>query len=87
MRKSFFILLPVLLCSTLSFAKTGAELAKELNLNPSSKAIIQWERVFKNPKRLARMGADKLTPDEQKALKDYLIKYAADSDQPAAAGL
>lgn len=87
MRKSLFVLLSVLLFSTVLFAKTGAELAKEFKLNPSSKAIVQWERVFENPKRLERMGVDKLSPEDQKTLKEYLIKYAADSDQPAAAGL
>lgn len=81
------VLLLVLIASVALGAKSGAELAKELKLNPSSKAIIQWERMFDNPKQLERIGADKLSGDEQKSLKEYLIKYAADSDQPAAAGL
>jgi len=86
-KKIFIWLLASFFAISLAAAKSGAELAKELKLNPASKAIVQWERVFGNEKQLARIGADKLTPAEQKELKDYLIKYAADSDQPAAAGL
>lgn len=84
MNRLFFLL--VALAVALS-AKSGKEIAKELKLNPASKATIQWERMFSNPKRLARIGAEGLSEQEQKELKEFLIKYAADSDQPAAAGL
>ncbi|MFP4332960.1 MAG: hypothetical protein ACLFQJ_06625 [Campylobacterales bacterium] len=83
------IRLLILLFCTLVFldAKSGKEIAKELKLNPASKAIIQWERMFKSPKRLERIGAENLSDEEKSELKKFLVKYAADSDQPAAAGL
>ncbi len=86
--KRLSVIVATLLFSTVFLqGKTGKELARELRINPASKAIIQWERYFKSPKRLKRLGADKLSNKEQEILKKFLIKYAADSDQPAAAGL
>jgi hypothetical protein len=84
MTRVFFLL--VFLMVALN-AKSGKEIAKELKLNPASKATIQWERMFKSPKRLARIGAQDLSKEDQDKLKEFLIKYAADSDQPAAAGI
>lgn len=72
--------------TTLAFAKTGEELAKELKLNPSSKAIKQWDRVFSSPDKMAEIGASKLSPGDQASLKKYLQDHAADSDKPTVAG-
>ncbi len=73
--------------AVLLYAKTGKELAEELKINAGSKAIVQWERIFGDEKRLKKIGADTLNADDLKALKEYVINHAADSDQPAAAGL
>jgi hypothetical protein len=74
------------LLTTLAFAKSGEEIAKELKLNPSSKAIKQWDRVFASPEKLTEIGAAKLSPGDQAALKKYLQDHAADSDKPTVAG-
>ncbi len=69
------------------YAKTGGELAKDLGIAAGSKAIKQWERVFEKERKLAKLGIDKLSAEDQAKLKKYLISHAADSDSPAAAGL
>ncbi len=84
--KTLFALLIAGIFSLL-FAKSGAELAKELGVNASSKAIKQWERMFESADKLVKIGADKLNDADKATLKEYLIKHAADSDQPAAAGI
>lgn len=67
-------------------AKSGQQLANELKLDPSSKAIKQWERIFGSEDKLKSMGADKLSAAEKNDLKKYLIDHAADSDKPTVAG-
>ena len=62
-------------------------LAKSLNLSAGSKAIVQWERVFKSERKMKRYNIDKLSDTEQDALKEYLIQHAIDSDQPTIAGV
>lgn len=71
---------------TLSFA-SGKDLAKSLGLNPSSKAIKQWERVFDKDGKMEKYGINKLSDADKEVLKKYLMNHAADSDQPAAAGI
>ncbi len=68
-------------------AKSGAEITKELNLNPSSKAQKQWERIFVNSEKMKQFGIDSLNENEKESLKEYLIKHAADSDQPTIPGI
>lgn len=80
-------LLGASLMVTEGFAKTGAEIAKELEINAGSKAIRQWERIFKKRSRWKRFGIDKLSDAERDLLKEYLLSHAADSDRPAAAGI
>jgi len=75
-----------LLCTVNTFAASGAELAKKLNLNAGDKASRQWERVFSSSDKLKEIGAAGLSDGEKSALKAYLIDHAADSDKPAAAG-
>ncbi|MGE4418663.1 MAG: hypothetical protein AB7D38_02370 [Sulfurimonas sp.] len=82
----FKLFLLLFITVTLSFAD-GKDLAKSLGLNPSSKAIKQWERVFEKEDKMVKLGIDKLSGSDKEALKKYLIKHAADSDQPAAAGI
>lgn len=86
-KRAVLVLAFLFLVNAAVFGKSGRDLARELDINPATKAIIQWERYFSNPKRLKRLGADKLNPQELQALKEYLIQHAADSDQPAAAGI
>lgn len=71
---------------TLSFAD-GKDLAKSLGLNPSSKAIKQWERVFSKESKMAKYGIERLSDSDKEILKKYLMNHAADSDHPAAAGI
>ena len=64
----------------------GKEIAKSLGINPSSKAIKQWEKVFKKERKMKKLGIDKLSDSDKAELKKYLINHAADSDHPEAAG-
>lgn len=77
-----------LFSETLLFGNTaeGKELAKKLHLNATSKAIMQWERVFTCKRKIKRYKIDTLTLQEQKALKQYLVEHAIDSDHPTVAG-
>ena len=59
----------------------------DLGLVPAAKAIVQWERVFSSERRMKRYQIDKLPKVEQKKLKVYLVKHAADSNQPMVPGL
>ena len=83
-------LLALLLFSSLSFASDSSEmmvLSKKLNLYAGSKATIQWERVFSSQRHLKKYNLDTLSEKERFQLKRYLIKHAADSDQPIVPGL
>jgi len=62
-------------------------LAKHLNLYGGQKATIQWERVFSSERHLKRYKLDKLPISKRLELKKYLIKHAADSEQPILPGL
>jgi hypothetical protein len=61
-------------------------LVKKLNLSPASKAIIQWERVFKSDRKMKRYKINNLTMSEKEKLEEYLINHAIDSDAPTVAG-
>ena len=80
-------MLALSLFASLSFAGEGRDLSIKLHLNAGAKAIRQWKRIFKKPKKMKRYGIDKLSPQEREALKEYLLNHAADSDHPEAAGL
>lgn len=77
----------MLLFSINSFASEGKNLAKELGLSASSKASVQWKRVFKKAKKMKKYGIDVLSESQKASLKDYLMNHAADSDTPEAAGI
>ncbi len=83
MKARFFNLL--MFCNFV-FASTGAELASNLHINPSTKAQIQWKKVFKKPHKMKKYGIDTLSPLQQQSLLDYLIQHAADSDEPMVPG-
>jgi isocitrate dehydrogenase len=68
-------------------AKDIAKIAKKFNLYGGQKATIQWERVFSSQRHLKRYKLDKLPLHTRDELKEYLIKHAADSDQPIVPGL
>lgn len=75
------------LLSVVLHAQSGSTIAKSLGISAGSKAIKQWERVFKKSRKMKKLGIDKLSDDDKSKLKEYLISHAADSDKPAAAGL
>lgn len=81
------LVLSTLILSLSLWSSNGEELAKEYDLIAGTKAIKQWERLFKRDRKLKRLGLDKLSKEDLNSLKEYLIKHAADSDQPKAAGL
>ncbi|MDD3466130.1 MAG: hypothetical protein PHE67_03195 [Campylobacterales bacterium] len=72
--------------SSMLFAKSGQQLANELKLDPSSKAIKQWERIFEVAEKRKQLGIDRLSDTDKLELKKYLLDHAADSDHPTVAG-
>jgi uncharacterized GH25 family protein len=62
-------------------------LVKSFHLSAASKAMIQWERIFKSKKKMKRYNLDKLTSSDRTILKEYLINHAIDSDRPTIAGV
>ncbi len=85
MRKIIAII--TLLFTVTVFASSGKELANKLGLSASSKASVQWARVFKKNRKMKKYGIDKLSDADKGALKIYLVNHAADSDAPEAAGI
>jgi hypothetical protein len=69
------------------FGADGKALANKYKINANEKAASQWTRIFENDGKMAKLGIDKLSADEKKALQTYLVAHAADSDAPAAAGM
>jgi hypothetical protein len=83
--KYSFLIVSLLFLNSLN-AIEPKELVKKLALVPASKASVQWERIFKNKRKLKRYKLDKLTQEQRDILKKYLISHAADSDLPQYAG-
>jgi len=55
---------------------------------PSKYASTQWRRFFRRNKHKRKKDISELfTKDELEKVKTYLIRHAADSDQPEAVGL
>ena len=69
------------------YADDIGTLANRLNLDAGTKAIVQWERVFQFEKKMKRYKIDKLSKENQRKLKKYLIDHAIDSDKPLVAGV
>jgi len=65
----------------------GDVLANNLHLYAGSKAKIQWQRIFSSQHRMKKYKIYMLSTQERTILKDYLLKHAADSDQPIVPGL
>jgi hypothetical protein len=80
-----------LLFITLLFSSLHSQevalLAEELKLYGGLKATIQWERIFSSHRRMEKYHLNSLSNAQRRALKAYLIKYAADSEQPMVPGL
>lgn len=85
--KAVWMMLASLLFISFAYGAAGEELAVKLGIDPASKAMKQWERVFTKQRYMVRLGIDKLTDEEKEILKEYLFDHAADSDRPTAAGL
>ena len=77
---SSFIFTPLL-------ADDITKIARDLNLYAGTKAIVQWERIFSSDRRMKKYNIDTLSNEQIYRLKSYLIKHAADSDQPIVPGL
>lgn len=80
--KFLFLLIPIILN-----ADSIEQLAANLHLLAGTKATTQWERVFSSDRRQTEYGIKNLDEIEKMRLKEYLIKHAADSDQPIVPGL
>jgi len=80
------VLITLLLMTNSLCAIDPEELVKKLSLNPATKAMMQWERVFKSKRKMKRYKIDTLSDEQKKVLKEYLISHAADSDKPKFAG-
>jgi len=76
------LLISVFVANVAFSADVGECIAKKLDLVPSSKNIKRWTKVFSKTKKMRRYGIDKLSKDEKKALKDYLISHASNSKNP-----
>lgn len=62
-------------------------------LSPMSKTQAQWKRFFKNEKKIGacveasfKKTGTKLSADDLNNMSYYLVKHAADSDQPETCG-
>ena len=80
------IILAFTLLSFGLFASDGEKLANKLSLKAEMKVKRQWNRIFSKEKYLKRYGIDKLSTKEQKELKNYLLKNAADAISSEVAG-
>ncbi|WP_345993562.1 hypothetical protein [Sulfurimonas sp. HSL-1716] len=80
--KFLFVLIPLALS-----ADSVEQLAADMNLLAGTKATTQWQRIFSSYKKQLQYGINNLNEIEKMRLKEYLIKHAADSDQPVIPGL
>lgn len=69
------------------FGADGKSLAAKYKISANEKAASQWKRIFENDGKLEKLGVAGLSAGDKKALEEYLVKHAADSDAPAAAGM
>lgn len=57
-------------------------------LGPSKYASIQWEKFFKREKHRRQKDISSMVfPEDIILIQEYLMRHAADSDRPEAAGL
>ncbi len=81
------LIVSILFTVTTIYADNISQLAQKLNLQPGTKASIQWKRVFSSPRHMKKYQVDSLSFETRIQLENYLIKHAADSDQPIVPGL
>jgi len=68
-------------------ALTPVEIVNIHSIKPYAKAKQQWVRVFKKERKLKKYGLNKYSKQEKLDLLKYLIKNAADADNPNIPGL
>jgi len=88
--KNLFISSALLISSmsvTALNALTPAEIVELHDMKPYAKAKRQWKRIFKKDKKMKKLGLNEYSEKEKKDLLSYLIKNAADSDNPTVPGL
>jgi hypothetical protein len=83
----FFALIFILFSLAIGQEADIANLAKSLKLSAGSKAVVQWERIFKSKRKMKKYKIDTLSDSNRVNLKEYLINHAIDSDQPTIAGV
>jgi len=77
----------VLIMITVNLQASDIEiLVNKLKIQPGSKAILQWDRVFKSKRKMKRYKIDTLSFQDQQELEIYLKNHAIDSDKPTVAG-
>jgi len=88
--KNLFISTALLVSSmsvTALNALTPEEIVELHDMKPYAKAKKQWKRVFKKEKKLKKLGLNEYSEKEKSDLLNYLIKNAADSDNPTVPGI
>ena len=86
--KKIIMLIAIIAFGAVSlYAADGKAIAQKLGLSASSKASMQWKRVFKKKRKMKKYGISKLSDADKAALKTYLVNHAADSDSPEVAGM
>ncbi|MBN2109426.1 MAG: hypothetical protein JW832_18505 [Deltaproteobacteria bacterium] len=56
--------------------------------SPSKYAGVQWQRFFEKDRHTAKKNIkDLISPADLNAVQDYLVKHAADSEQPESLGV
>lgn len=65
----------------------GKSLAIQYKIVPSTKARIQWEKVFASEEKLAKLGIKDISSADKDELLKFCIDHAADSDSPTVPGM
>ena len=87
MTKNTLLILIFFTISSTIYAQDIKILASNLGLYAGTKATVQWERIFSSQRRMQKYNIDKLSNELKNKLQIYLIKHAADSNQPIVPGL
>ena len=99
----FFLVASLAIFSTLSFSSASTpgktQFASKClichkkdgeaqEIGPSKYASIQWEKFFKREKHQKKKDISSMVfPEDIAIIQEYLMRHAADSDRPEAAGL
>jgi hypothetical protein len=87
MKSLFIVIVFAFFAATTIHADDISKLAQELNLQAGTKASVQWKRIFSSPRHMKKYKIDSLPDRVRNELQGYLVKHAADSDQPIVPGL